>query len=166
VAQVLATVRARVGRLLARRQLEPADDSAPPDPLRETSPVLAAIVSASVQSPVALGPRASAASAMSRTAVTSPPAARARPSSRASTSTPTSGSHATIVPASNSSVAISSAPRSPRTASASARRPHPRRAQDGCGAMAPRGLGGRLQRLSTPEDDLSRHVRDTNEADE
>jgi Putative transposase len=60
VAQVLATVRARVGRLLARRQLEPADDSAPSDPLSETSAVLAGIVSASVQSRVALGPRAGA----------------------------------------------------------------------------------------------------------
>jgi hypothetical protein len=60
VAQVLATVRARVGRLLTRRQLEPADDSVPPDPLSEISPVLAGIVSASVQSRVALGPRAGA----------------------------------------------------------------------------------------------------------
>jgi hypothetical protein len=60
VAQVLATVRARVGRLLARRQLEPEDDSAPPDPLGETSPVLAGLVSASVQRRVALGPRAGA----------------------------------------------------------------------------------------------------------
>jgi len=60
VAQVLATVRARVGRLLARRQLEPEDDSALPDPLSETSPVLAGLVSASVQSRVALGPRAGA----------------------------------------------------------------------------------------------------------
>jgi len=31
VAHVLATVRARVGRLLARRHLEPADDTAPAD---------------------------------------------------------------------------------------------------------------------------------------
>ena len=37
-------VRARVGRLLARRQLEPGDDSAPRDPLSETSPVLAGLV--------------------------------------------------------------------------------------------------------------------------
>ena len=60
VAQVLATVRARVGRLLARRPLEPDDDRAPPDPLSETSPVLAGLVSASVQGRVALGPRAGA----------------------------------------------------------------------------------------------------------
>ena len=60
MAQVLATVRTRVGRLLTRRQLEPEDDSAPSDPLRETSPVLAEIVSASVQGRVALGPRAGA----------------------------------------------------------------------------------------------------------
>jgi hypothetical protein len=49
VAQVLAAVRARVGRLLAHRQLEPADDTAPPDPLAEVSPVLAGLVGASVQ---------------------------------------------------------------------------------------------------------------------
>jgi Transposase zinc-binding domain/Putative transposase len=60
VAWVLAAVRTRVGRLLARRQLEPVDGSTPPDPLSETSPVLARIVSASVQSCVALGPRAGA----------------------------------------------------------------------------------------------------------
>jgi hypothetical protein len=41
VAHVLATVRARVGRLLARRHLEPADDTAPADPLAEASPGLA-----------------------------------------------------------------------------------------------------------------------------
>jgi Putative transposase len=60
VAQVLATVRARVGRLLTRRQLEPEEDSAPRDPLSAISPVLAGIVSASVQGRVALGPRAGA----------------------------------------------------------------------------------------------------------
>jgi hypothetical protein len=60
VAQVLATVRARVGRLLARRQLEPADDAASADPLAEVSPVLAGLVGASVQGRVALGPRAGA----------------------------------------------------------------------------------------------------------
>ena len=36
VAHVLATVRARVGRLLARRQLEPADDTAPAGPARRS----------------------------------------------------------------------------------------------------------------------------------
>jgi len=60
VAHVLATVRARVGRLLARRHLEPADDTAPPDPLADASPVLAGLASASVQGRVALGPRAGA----------------------------------------------------------------------------------------------------------
>jgi hypothetical protein len=60
VAQVLATVRARVGRLLARRRLEPADDTARADPLAETSPVLSGLVGASVQGRVALGPRAGA----------------------------------------------------------------------------------------------------------
>ena len=47
-------------RLLALRQLEPADDTAPPDPLAEVSPVLAGLVGASVQGRVALGPRAGA----------------------------------------------------------------------------------------------------------
>jgi Putative transposase len=60
VAHLLATVCTRVGRLLARRQLEPQDDSAPADPLTETSPVLAGLVSASVQGRVALGSRAGA----------------------------------------------------------------------------------------------------------
>ncbi len=60
VAHVLATVCTRVGRLLARHQLEPQDDSAPADPLTETSPALAALVSASIQGRVALGPRAGA----------------------------------------------------------------------------------------------------------
>src|SRR5213078_4574946 len=48
------------GRLLARCQLEPDNDSAPADLLTDTSPVLAGLVSASVQGGVALGPRASA----------------------------------------------------------------------------------------------------------
>jgi hypothetical protein len=60
VAHLLATVRARVGRLLARRHLEPADDTAPADPLADVSPVLAGLASASVQGRVALGPRAGA----------------------------------------------------------------------------------------------------------
>ena len=60
VAHVLATVRARFGQLLARRELEPEDDHTPADPLTETSPVLAGLVSASVQGRVALGPRAGA----------------------------------------------------------------------------------------------------------
>src|SRR5262249_11591778 len=56
VAQVLATIRHRVGRLLARRGLEPgAAEPGPPDGLAEVSPVLAQIVSASVQGRVALG---------------------------------------------------------------------------------------------------------------
>ena len=46
--------------MLARRQLEPADDTAPPDPLAAVSPVLAGLVGASVQGRVALGPRAGA----------------------------------------------------------------------------------------------------------
>src|SRR5690348_10513909 len=54
VAHTLATVRARVGRLLARRHLEPADDTAAADPLAEASPLLAGLVGASVQGRVAL----------------------------------------------------------------------------------------------------------------
>ena len=60
VAHVLATVRARVGQLLGRRHLEPADDTVPADPFAEVSPVLAGLVEASVQGRVALGPRAGA----------------------------------------------------------------------------------------------------------
>lgn len=44
---VLATVRARVGPLLARHQLEPADDTAPADSLAEASSVLASLAIAS-----------------------------------------------------------------------------------------------------------------------
>jgi hypothetical protein len=56
VAQVLATIRHRVGRLLARRGLEPgAAEPGPPDGLAEVSPILAQILSASVQGRVALG---------------------------------------------------------------------------------------------------------------
>ena len=54
------TVRARVGHLLARRHLEPADDTAPANPLAEVSPLLAGLVGASVQGRVALGSRAGA----------------------------------------------------------------------------------------------------------
>jgi len=50
VAEVLATVRHRVQRQLARRGLEPGDEAtAPTDRLAEESPLLAGIVSASVQ---------------------------------------------------------------------------------------------------------------------
>lgn len=59
VAQVLATIRRRMGRLLARRGLEPSETEAgPPDGLAEVSPVLAQVVSASVQGRVALGQQA------------------------------------------------------------------------------------------------------------
>ncbi len=61
VAQVLGTIRRRVGRLLRRRSLEPdADGTGRADPLAETSLVLAGIVGASVQGRVALGARAGA----------------------------------------------------------------------------------------------------------
>jgi hypothetical protein len=53
--------RPRPCRTLARRRhLEPADDTAPADPLADASPVLAGLVAASVQGRVALGPRAGA----------------------------------------------------------------------------------------------------------
>jgi hypothetical protein len=45
---VLATVRARVGQLPTRHQLEPAADTAPADSLAKASPVLAGLASASV----------------------------------------------------------------------------------------------------------------------
>src|SRR5262245_11114843 len=49
VARVLTTVRSRVGRRLTRHRLKPDDESGPADPLTETSPLLAGLVSASVQ---------------------------------------------------------------------------------------------------------------------
>jgi hypothetical protein len=56
VTQVLATIRHRVERLLARRGLEPGvAEPGPPDGLAEVSPVLAHLFSASVQGRVALG---------------------------------------------------------------------------------------------------------------
>jgi hypothetical protein len=55
VADVLGVIRRRVGRLLARRGPEPGAEPAAPDGLAETSPVLAQIVSASVEGRVALG---------------------------------------------------------------------------------------------------------------
>jgi hypothetical protein len=59
VAAVLALIRDRVGRLLRRRGLEPEDDTTGPvDRLAEDAPLLAGIVSASVQGRVALGARA------------------------------------------------------------------------------------------------------------
>ena len=56
VTQVLAAIRRRVWRLLTRRGLEPdATELGPPDGLPEVSPILAQILSASVQGRVALG---------------------------------------------------------------------------------------------------------------
>ena len=44
VAQMLGTIRRRVGRLLRRRRLEPGDDGTrPEDPVAEASPALAGI---------------------------------------------------------------------------------------------------------------------------
>jgi hypothetical protein len=61
VAEVLAMIRHWLRRLLVRRGLEPADDgTGPADRLAEGSPLLAGIVSASVQGRVALGARAGA----------------------------------------------------------------------------------------------------------
>ncbi len=61
VARLLATIRARIQRLLARRGLDPGDPtSASPAPLIEESLALAGSSSASIQNRVALGPRAGA----------------------------------------------------------------------------------------------------------
>ena len=61
VAQVLDTIRRRVGQLLRRRGLEPEDEgTGPQDSFAEESLALAGIVGASVQGRVALGPRAGA----------------------------------------------------------------------------------------------------------
>ncbi len=59
VAAILARIRARVGRLLQRRGLAPEDDATGSvDRLGEESPLLAGLVSASVQGRAALGARA------------------------------------------------------------------------------------------------------------
>jgi len=59
VAQVLGTIRQRVGQLLRRRGLEPdADGTGREDPVVETSMALAGILGASVRGCVALGARA------------------------------------------------------------------------------------------------------------
>jgi hypothetical protein len=61
VGRVLATIRHRVQRLLARRGLAGNEDGGgPPDPLAEASLGLARMVSASVQGRIALGPPAGA----------------------------------------------------------------------------------------------------------
>jgi len=61
VAQVLNTIRRRVGRLLRRRGLEPdPDDTGQKDPVAEASLALAGIAGASMQGRVALGTRAGA----------------------------------------------------------------------------------------------------------
>ena len=57
---VLATICARVRRLLRRRGLDADSDVTPPDPVAEESPALAGISSASIQGRVALGRRAGA----------------------------------------------------------------------------------------------------------
>ena len=58
VAEVLAGVVARVGRLLAHRGMGDADEAAAAGGWAEQAPVLAGIAAASVQGRVALGPRA------------------------------------------------------------------------------------------------------------
>ncbi len=60
VAAVLGAIRHRVGRWLARRGLAPGAEPEAPDGLAEISPVLAEIMSASVQGRVALGRQAGA----------------------------------------------------------------------------------------------------------
>jgi hypothetical protein len=58
VAEVLATVEARLTRLLARWGLEEGDEAGTaPDAWAEDAPVLAGLAAASVQGTVALGPR-------------------------------------------------------------------------------------------------------------
>src|SRR5437016_8701947 len=59
VARLLATIRRRVLRLLARRGLA-VEDTPDVDPVAEESPALAGISSASIQGRIALGPRAGA----------------------------------------------------------------------------------------------------------
>src|SRR5262249_44890014 len=59
VGAILARIRARVGRLLRRRELAPEDDATGPvDRLGEEAPLLAGLVGASVQGRVALAARA------------------------------------------------------------------------------------------------------------
>jgi hypothetical protein len=59
VAEILSLIRDRIQRLLQRRGLAPEDDATRPvDRLGEESPLLAGLVSASVQGRVALGTRA------------------------------------------------------------------------------------------------------------
>jgi hypothetical protein len=59
MAQVLGTIRQRMGQLLRRRGLEPdADGTGREDPVAETSMALAGILGASVRGCVALGARA------------------------------------------------------------------------------------------------------------
>jgi len=60
IARLLATIRARVRRLLRRRGLESDADVARPDPLADESLALAGISAASVQGRIALGRRAGA----------------------------------------------------------------------------------------------------------
>lgn len=60
IASVLGAIRHQVGRWLARRGLAPGAEPAAPDGLAEISPVLAQIMSASVQGRVALGRHAGA----------------------------------------------------------------------------------------------------------
>jgi len=60
VARLLATIRARVLRLLQRRGLASQEDVTPPDPVAEESLALAGISAASVLGQIALGRRAGA----------------------------------------------------------------------------------------------------------
>ena len=58
VGRVVATIAARVRRLLRRRGLDADADVAPPDPLVEESAALAGVSSASIQGRIAVGRRA------------------------------------------------------------------------------------------------------------
>jgi hypothetical protein len=125
VAEVLATIRRRVGRLLARRGLDPdRADLAPPDGLAGVAPIHAQLLSASVQGHVALGRHAGTRVGRLGQRPSPPPARRghrARRTWTASTCTPTSACPRTIAPGWNTSAATCSGPRWSRIASGSAR---------------------------------------------
>jgi Putative transposase len=120
LAHVPAIVRARVGQLLARRQLEPEDDHTLADPLTETSPILTGLRERLRSGAPRPGPRAGA-----RVSCLGDGPDLGHLTSRDPRQAHLDGFdlHANAWvpppnrPASSNSAAISSAPRSPRTAS-------------------------------------------------
>jgi hypothetical protein len=116
VGAVLSAIRYRVGRLLARRGLEPGTEPAAPDGLAESSPILAQIMSASVHGRVALGRHAGTrAWAASRLSASAGATGRARLIWTGSISMPTSGFALIIGPGWSISVGTCCAPRSRKT---------------------------------------------------